>query len=188
MRIHTEQLKESSRTFEFEVSADRFPSLKEMVLRRECDFASPIQTRLEAARIGEMVPIEGTVRTAVRLTCGRCLGQFTRSLEFEFALTYTHELPGFTGADPPPDQEMDAADVGLIAFRGEEIDLTEGIQEQVILALPLRALCSETCKGLCASCGTDLNRGDCRCPRPAEDSPFAALARIKPGGGDRRSK
>jgi uncharacterized protein len=179
MHIHTEQLKESSLLYEFEVPANRFPSLKEMIYNRECDFLSPIQTRLKAARIGELVTIEGDVRTAVRLTCGRCLREFVSPLESEFALTYTRELPVSPGTDQPEEREIGAAEIGIITFRGEEIDLTEGIQEQVILALPLRPLCSETCKGLCARCGADLNEEDCKCSQPAADSPFAALGRIK---------
>jgi uncharacterized protein len=181
MRIQTEQLKESSLTFEFEVPATRFPSLQEMVRQQECDFTGPIQTRLKAARIGEMVQIEGQVRTTIRLTCGRCLREFISPLESEFALTYARDLPGFSETNQPEEKEIGAEDVGLIAFRGEEIDLTEGIQEQVILALPLRPLCSETCKGLCASCGADLNNADCKCSQPAADGPFAALGRIKLG-------
>ena len=182
MRIHTEQLKESSLAFEFKVPANRFPSLQEMVRHQECDFTSPIQTRLKAARIGEIVQIEGKVHTTIRLTCGRCLREFISPLESEFALTYTRDLPELPGTDQPEEKEIGAEDVGLISFRGEEIDLTEGIQEHVILALPLRPLCSGTCKGLCASCGTDLNYADCTCSQPAADSPFAALGRIKLGG------
>jgi len=181
MRIQTEQLKESSVTFEFEVTATRFPSLQEMVRNRECDFTSPIQTRLKAVRIGEMVQIEGHVRTTIRLTCGRCLREFISPLESEFALTYARDLPGFPEADQPVEKEIGAEEIGLIAFRGEEIDLTDGIQEQLILALPLRPLCSETCKGLCPRCGSDLNDADCKCSRPAADSPFAGLGRIKLG-------
>jgi uncharacterized protein len=181
MRIHTDQLKEGSLTLAFEEAADRFPALREMRRNRECEFTGPVRTRLRASRIREMVEVEGVVEAAVRLQCGRCLAEFDCPLVAEFALTYTGERPGAPPAAEPEEKELDADEAGLIYFRGEEIDLTEGIQEQVILAFPLRPLCREDCKGLCPRCGADLNHGDCRCPAPTAESPFAALARLKPG-------
>jgi uncharacterized protein len=182
MRIDTDQLKEGGRTLAFEESADRFPGLREMVRNGECEFTSPIRTRLRAARIREMVEVEGVVQTAARLACGRCLSAFICPLAIEFALTYTGDRPGAPTTVEPEAKELDASDVGLIYFRGDEIDLTEGIQEQVILAFPLRPLCAADCKGLCARCGADLNHENCRCTPPPAESPFAALGRLKRGG------
>ena len=47
--------------------------------------------------------------------------------------------------------------------------------EQFLLALPMKPLCSEGCKGLCTICGTNLNRGACDCKREWEDPRLAAL-------------
>jgi uncharacterized protein len=181
MRIHTDQLADGSLSLAFEEPADRFPALREMVRSRECEFTSPVRTRLRASRIREMVEVEGQVQVAVRLNCGRCLAEFICPLVSDFALTYTGDRPGSPETDATPEQELDADEAGLICFRGEEIDLTEGIQEQVILAFPLRPLCREDCRGLCARCGADLNHGSCLCPPPAAESPFAALGRLKRG-------
>ncbi len=181
MRIHTDQLGEGGLTLTFEEPADRFPGLREMVRNGECEFTSPVRTRLRAARIREMVEVEGVVQTAARLTCGRCLTPFIGPLAAEFALTYTGDRPGAPEIVAPAAKELDASNVGLIYFRGEEIDLTEGIQEQVMLAFPLRPLCGEDCKGLCARCGADLNQENCRCATPPAESPFAALGRLKRG-------
>jgi len=76
-----------------------------------------------------------------------------------------------------------AEDAGLIGFRGEEIDLTEGIQEQLVLGLPMRPLCREDCKGLCAACGADLNVDECNCRQQHPASPFAALRHLRLGKG-----
>ena len=181
MRIHTDQLREGSLTLAFEEAADRFPALREMLRKHECKFTSPVRTRIRASRIREMVEVEGVVQATVRLNCGRCLAEFICPLVSEFALTYTGDRPGAPETAEPQEKELDADEVGLIYFRGEEIDLTEGIQEQVILAFPLRPVCRENCKGLCARCGADLNHGDCRCPPPAAESPFAVLGRLKRG-------
>lgn len=179
MRIHTDQLKEGPLTLALEEPADRFPVLREMVRDGACEFTSPVQTRLRATRIREMVEVEGIVQTAARMTCGRCLESFIGPLVSEFALTYSGGRAGAPGDVEPAEKELDAGEAGLIYFRGEEIDLTEGIQEQVILAFPLRPLCREDCQGLCARCGADLNLGGCQCPPTPPEGPFAALGRLK---------
>lgn len=182
MRIHADHLSEGSLSLAFEEPADRFPSLREMVRNGECEFTAPIRARVRAARIREMVEVEGVVQTSARLTCGRCLAPFICPLSLEFALTYTGDRPGLQAAGEPESRELEASEVGLIYFQGEEIDLTEGIQEQVILSFPLRPLCRTDCKGLCARCGADLNQESCRCTPPSAESPFAALGRLKLDG------
>lgn len=179
MRIKTEELKETRIALEFETPADRFPILREMVRSGECDFTDPIRSRLRAARIGDMVEVEGDIRTTVRLSCGRCLAEFVSPLETAFTLTYAQQEPAAGEQSEPGPHEMDVTGEGLIYFQGADIDLTEGVQEQVVLSLPLRALCSESCKGLCARCGADLNQAACNCLAAAAGSPFAVLGRLK---------
>jgi uncharacterized protein len=180
MRIHTEGLKESSLALEFEQKADVFPVLRELIRRHECEFTAPIRIRLKAARIGEMVEVEGDLETTLRLTCGRCLTEFVEPLATDFAFTYAREVQEPPAGGAPAEGRAEAEEAGLIGFRGEEIDLTEGIQEQVVLSLPLRPLCREDCKGLCVACGADLNSGECECRREPPDGPFAALRRLQP--------
>jgi uncharacterized protein len=179
MRISTEELKETSLALEFEAAAERFPALREMVRGCECGFTGPIRTRLRAMRVGDMVEVEGEIRTSVRLSCGRCLVEFVAPLETAFALTFARKRPAGDEPAAPDVQEIGADAAGLVYFQGEEIDLTEGIQEQVILALPLRPLCSEACKGLCTRCGADLNTDACRCPKEPAEGPFAILRQLK---------
>ena len=179
MRIKIEELKETRVALEFDAPADRFPALREMALRRECDFTDPIRTRLRAARIGDIVEVEGGIRTTVRLSCGRCLVEFISPLESTFALTYSRQAPAEGGRSEPGPHAIETAETDLVYFQGDEIDLTDGVQEQVVLSLPLRPLCSEGCKGLCARCGADLNQGACGCLVATAGSPFAVLGRLK---------
>jgi len=57
-------------------------------------------------------------------------------------------------------------------FEGDEIDLLPEIGEQVALTVPLKPLCSETCKGLCPFCGADLNTTACGCGQEQAYSKF----------------
>lgn len=179
LRIHLEQLKEKSLSLEVESPADRFPVLRQMVRDGECEFAAPIHVRFKAARIGEMVEVDGEFRTSVQLPCGRCLKQFLSPLQAAFSLTYMQETSAAEGGGSKR-AAADAEDAGIMGFRGETIDVRDGIQEQVILSLPLRPLCGEACRGLCPQCGADLNQGPCSCRPAGGDNAFAALWKLTP--------
>jgi uncharacterized protein len=65
------------------------------------------------------------------------------------------------------------------AFWNDEIDLGQLMKEQFYLALPMKPLCRDECRGLCALCGANLNRGTCGCVAAWEDPRFAALRALK---------
>ena len=69
--------------------------------------------------------------------------------------------------------------MGLILIEDESIDLTEVLQDHVIMSLPVRPLCRDNCSGLCPHCGANRNEGDCGCEEPVFDTRFAALKDLK---------
>jgi uncharacterized protein len=79
------------------------------------------------------------------------------------------------------EEEVELAEQDLVSavFSGDEIDLLPEIGEQVALAVPLKPLCSEQCKGLCPLCGADLNTAECGCSREPVNLKFAALKDFK---------
>ena len=175
MKIHIDQLIDKEHRIEYEEQAEAFQVLREMIKTGACSFLKPIKTRLRAYRIGDIVEVEGNFQTDVILECSRCLNEFETTLTSRFALTYWQEPPDNQNKSTGEDVELTPHDIGLIPFRGEEIRLTEGIQEQVVLALPLKPLCREGCKGLCSKCGAILNEADCDCDTSAMTTSFAAL-------------
>ena len=179
MYLRIEQIKEEGLALEFEEQPAEFPVLSEMISRGECQFVAPIKTALRAIRIGDMIEVTGEVNTFVRLPCGRCLKEYEIPLKSRFDLTYVHRIAGAQKDQDQEEVEISAAEIGLIYFEGEEINLQEGMQEQVIMAFPFKALCAENCKGLCATCGNDLNQGDCSCNRRPSNGQFAALKNLK---------
>ena len=177
--LHIEQIKSKNLLQNFEENAEAFPILADMVQNHECEFIEPLKIRVRAFRIRELFEVEGTFQTRVRLTCSRCLKDFDTSVKSEFELTYTKELATITETSVEEEVELRVEDIGLIYFQGEEINLREGIQEQVVMAFPLRFLCAEACKGLCTHCGADLNQGDCGCKIEPTTNKFAALKDLK---------
>jgi len=179
MYIRIEQIKEEGLALKFEEKAEFFPVLAEMTAQGECEFVAPIKTALKALRIGDMIEVTGEVNSRVRLPCGRCLNEYETSLKSRFDLTFAHRISGAEEIEEPQEIEISADEAGMIYFEGEAINLQDGIQEQVIMAFPIRSLCRESCKGLCAGCGSDLNEGDCGCDRQPPDGKFSALKNLK---------
>lgn len=105
---------------------------------------------------------EGRVRTRVSAACRRCLAPVEAVLDQPVRLLFTEDQ----GADDPS--------AVVIPPRAGELDLTEAVREELILAAPDFPLCREDCRGLCPRCGADLNEGACRC-RPDPDPRWAGL-------------
>ena len=116
--------------------------------------------------------IEGEAVSA----CRRCLEEVRAGVEQDVHLFFAEEGDE-TAADDP--------DVYPIDPRARELDLRPAIREEWLLDVPAYALCREDCKGLCPSCGTDLNAGECDCP-PATDTRWDALRGVKGAMPDAR--
>lgn len=65
-----------------------------------------------------------------------------------------------------------------IVIEGDELDLDELIYSDIILLTPTKFLCKEDCKGLCPTCGKNLNEGDCACAKQQTDPRLEALRQL----------
>jgi uncharacterized protein len=177
--LHTEQIKNNELLREFEVDPLILPIIAEMIKSRECEFREPLTISVKAFKVRELYQVEGYFQTRIRIECSRCLKDFDTPLASDFALTYTKEVPGLMDVLDEKEIELKLEEIGLLHFRGEEINLQQGIQEQVVMAFPLQPLCAKDCKGLCPRCGSDLNRKDCGCERKISSNTFAVLKNLK---------
>lgn len=178
MRIHIDKIKETGLKLTFSEPAENFSVLPELVRNNECEFLAPVETRLQATRIGDIIKVDGRSSTIVRLACDRCLEKYDARLSNSFSLTYSRDVTA--GPDDDGEEiELSSEDLGIIGFHGDEIDFHEAVQEHVVLALPLQSLCSPDCKGLCPQCGQDLNISTCTCEKLVPSGKFAALRKLK---------
>jgi uncharacterized protein len=119
--------------------------------------------------------VAGHLTGELELTCSRCLEPFTLPVVSDFDLRY---VPRTENAGEG-EQEVDEDDLTTAFYDDDRIDLGGLITEQFQLALPMKPLCSENCKGLCPQCGTNLNTGACGCSETWEDPRLAALRALK---------
>lgn len=177
MKVRTEHIKETVRQFVFREAADSFPVLASMAQAGECRFNGPVSVELNAGREMDHYRVEGALSAPVSLLCSRCLADFDRVVSSQFTIFF-REGAGL-GADDEDEVELDERDLISAVFEGDEIDLLPEIGEQVALTIPLKPLCSETCKGLCPFCGVDLNTTVCGCAQEQAYSKFSALKNFK---------
>lgn len=112
----------------------------------------------------------GTVEGDVELACRRCLGEASAHVSEDAHLIFAEA--GAEGVEDDPD-------VFLIDDRASELDLRPAIREQWLLNVPGYALCRDDCKGLCPTCGAELNLGDCGCAHSSADPRWAALHKAR---------
>ncbi len=176
MKVRTEHIKEAVREYTFSEPAAAFPVLHDMETARECRFTGPVQVEIKAGRELDHYRVDGMVTVPVQMDCSRCLTSFDKQITSAFTIFFRE------GDGPQQEEqevELEERDLISTSFCGDEIDLLPEIAEQVALEIPVKPLCSELCKGLCPTCGADLNLTDCGCAIEAKPSKFAALKDFK---------
>jgi uncharacterized protein len=119
--------------------------------------------------------VAGHVTGEVELACSRCLELFTLPIASDFDLRYVPRAENVGEGE----REVEEDDLATAFYDDEQIDLRHLITEQFQLALPMKALCTDACKGLCPQCGTNRNAGSCDCSPTWEDPRLAALKALK---------
>ncbi len=117
----------------------------------------------------------GHVQAVLELPCSRCLDPFTTPVDAAFDLRYQPHTEN-TGEG---EREIEEDDLTTAFYEHDEIDLGQLMREQFYLSLPMKPLCGEACRGLCPSCGTNLNRGACGCTHEWADPRLAALRELR---------
>ncbi len=107
------------------------------------------------------------------LSCTRCLEPAPQAVHEEMAFVV------LTGAEvETEDRELDEDEVNVIRVEDGELDTESIVHEQLRLLIPMKALCSEDCQGLCSQCGA-LRRVGCECPSRATDPRWSALTELR---------
>lgn len=127
--------------------------------------------RLSSAGTHDRFYWQGHIDGQVALECRRCLTDLTEEV---------HETVHLLFAGPGDEEAADDPDVYPIDLQRDELDLRPAVREQWLLAVPTFVVCSDECKGICPSCGADLNEGPCTCA-PKTDSRWDALRGPTPG-------
>ena len=112
-------------------------------------FASPVTIKGKIQNRAGVVRLTYESSAELALECDRCLTQFVR----EFCYSFEHILVASTNTD----------DDEYVVCPNNILDLNELAVSDLLLQLPTKILCKDDCKGLCYTCGKNLNEGECSC-------------------------
>jgi len=122
-------------------------------VNREIEIEKPIELELEIFNTTDSFVIEGKLKAELILSCSRCLQKYSSPIELNIS-------------EDVLKSEMEDE---------EELYLDEIVVDNIILSLPMKPLCSDSCKGICPECGQNLNEAECDCEIEILDPRLAKL-------------
>jgi len=145
--------------------------------------AAAVQISGRAALVEELegalripdIRVVGKLATRLEMRCARCLEPVLKDVSSSFDLIYRPQ-----GSEKRPDEaSISEAETEIGFYQGNGLLLEDVIKEQLLLAVPLRVVCRDECKGLCPQCGRNRNLESCNCSSQLPDPRWAALEDIK---------
>ncbi len=116
----------------------------------EVTLGESVHVDLKIEYIEGMIIVSGIVSGKYHAVCGRCLADIEEKFNIEIRENFMHA----SDLSEESDDYM---------YEGGHLELTASLIDNILLDLPRVMLCREDCKGLCSSCGKNLNDGNCSC-------------------------
>lgn len=117
---------------------------------------------------GGVLVLEANLDAKIKTACARCLKELEIPVSVDFSETLVQ-----SGQEEGKDLDS------VIVFEGTEVDVGEIAENNLLLNISSKYLCSEDCRGLCPKCGKDLNEGDCNCDFDEIDPRWEKLKNFK---------
>jgi uncharacterized protein len=135
----------------------------------------PITIACQFFKVDREVVVQGGLRSAVRLMCGRCAEEFVLPLSIALEAVYfpIHESSSERA------RELEEGVTDVYTYTEQVIDIAEMVRDKLLLSIPLQPHCMVGCKGLCPSCGVNRNAVSCQCAEEKLGSPFALLKDLR---------
>lgn len=114
----------------------------------------------------QIIQFKGCIKTIIQLQCGRCTEFVEYPITIDFAQRFSaHNIETFEEDD-------------IQIIEGNLVDLTSVVLEELQISIPVNVLCDEECKGLCNSCGINLNKKSCSCATTDVDPRLSVLKNL----------
>ena len=123
------------------------------------DFPGSIQFKITAWKADGHITIKMTSIGTVILECARCLKPF----EYIFNTEFMEDFVSVDSVQEREDPECLHNEDFINSYSDNKIDLHDFIRDNIILSIPMNAVCDENCLGICSVCGADLNKDSCAC-------------------------
>ncbi len=173
MKIRVSEIPESGLHLVTDRKPDWLSNIPELSSsEQETHLTSDIHLDLLVTKDNRDISVEGTITLTLQTPCSRCMEIVRLTLRPGVHLILT---PGIKfGDDSDPESNIDYS-----TYEGEEVEIGDYLREVLAMDIPYKVLCREECKGLCPTCGANLNFGDCSCRQQWVDERFQVLKKLK---------
>jgi uncharacterized protein len=148
---------------------------RESIELKEIGQWPPVDVDLEITNAQTRIIVKGRLATSVELSCGRCAEKYLENIDIAIHEEFLPE--GSPELEPKPDLSLN--DLSVFVYKDETLDLGEIIRQNIISAFPIKPLCNSDCKGLCGTCGENLNKSQCDCSTETIDPRLSSLLKFK---------
>lgn len=123
------------------------------------------------------VDVRGEIAFNSHPVCDRCLVRYEQDtqLPFQVVLAPLYESRRQQKIECDEEVELVKEDLEFQFYEGDRFDLAEVLREHLVLSEPMKHLCNDDCKGICARCGKNLNGGPCGCEEERNAGSFTVL-------------
>ncbi len=128
-------------------------------------FTEPVAVDIHVSNHAGIVELTADTNFDYRFKCDRCAELSRRNFAYSF-----HHILVTSLSEDSGDDYIEAPDYKL--------DTDALLRDDILLELPSKFLCKESCKGLCPKCGQNLNQGSCKCSQKEVDPRLAALLQL----------
>lgn len=170
MIIELKDLSSQNTRFEMELPvAESDRQLSDSLVLNKADVNMLLQ-----GRVGEKFTLKGRFKANLTCTCDKCLKEFDLDLDREVDVL----LMPLGKMDSDVELKLEEKDLNVSVYE-DTIDLFQIVEEQIILATPMRVICSEDCAGLCSRCGKASEHCTCEPDTDTVDERLLVLKDIK---------
>jgi uncharacterized protein len=132
-------------------------------------FHEPTNVKLSIQKVKEEYYCHGEATVKVEAECSRCLELFDLELngELNFVIK-TEQGESILSSDA-------SQEVVYVKASEPVVELNEPVRQALFLSLPMKPVCNPECRGLCPSCGVNLNLESCDCTGREVDERWEGL-------------
>ena len=162
MRIKISGLENGTYEYDFEANIEKI------------DLTEPLfgkyNTNVVLNKFDDQIILEASTTICANFICDRCGTAFKQSVKSKYKMIYL--LRSIEGAE-------EEINITYLSPDTHMIDISKDVRDYMILSTPMKRLCKEDCKGLCAKCGADLNEKQCDCNDDGIDDRWKVLSELK---------
>ena len=136
----------------------------------EDPFFGKYKTEVILEKFDDQIILEVSSDINSRMICDRCGTEFNKKIESQYKMVYLLRNV---------ENSNEELDFNYLTPNTNEIDITNDVRDYLLLAIPMKKLCEDDCKGLCYKCGSNLNNGECDCNNDEIDDRWKALLDLK---------